>query len=135
MSISKLCFVNSMWIQYPFPFLKYLNNGELALLAYLMNWAYMKGMIDDRFFCKATQITEELFITKKTQTNLIKSLEKKKFIIVEREGFPQVRWIRFNWEHIEKLAQELNEEVSKRRSKRSKSKKKHRDRPYEEEEW
>lgn len=135
MSISKLCFVNSMWIQYPFPFLKYLNNGELALLAYLMNWAYMKGLIDERFFCKASQITEELFITKKTQTNLIKSLEKKKFIFVEREGFPQVRWIRFNWEHIEKLAQELNEEVSKRRNKRSKTKKKHRDRPFEEEEW
>lgn len=120
MAIAKLMFSSSMWMMLPYPFLKYLNNGELILLAYLISWANMKNMLDDKFFCKAKQITEELFITKATQTNLITSLEKKGFIKVFREGMPQSRKILLNWKKLDKVAEELIPEVAARRDKRIK---------------
>lgn len=107
-------------MQFPYPLLKYLNNGELILLAYLINWANLKDRLDGKFFCKAKQIMEELYISKPTQANLIASLEKKGFIKVYREGYPQQRHLKLNWKYIDPLVAELHAEVEEKRAKRTK---------------
>ena len=120
----QLVFADSFWIRTAYGFRKYLTADEVLLLFYLVNWSVLKRKENDWFFCRMSQIMDELHISQKVQSKLIRGLEEKGYIETMSEGFPPTRWIRINWGILEKHSLEIYEELQTKRDDRRKAQKK-----------
>jgi hypothetical protein len=122
----ELLFSDAHFIRVPPYFLKFLKSSELILLSYLLNWYFLTERPENEgwFFCKADQITDDLYISKRWQTKLMKALIDKGYIEVDMRGMPQLRWIKPNLNKIEDEISELMEEWDiKKKARKKKSKK------------
>lgn len=105
-------FDDGAWFRFPKDFLKIMGYGEALLLAFLCNHSNRVGSKKKKgwFWCRQSQVQEQLGISPRTQSNLLAVLKEKEFIECERHGVPPKRYFRIKHNNIWRALQKNRDE-------------------------
>jgi len=89
------------YVRIPMPYWQLMTDDEAKVLAYLWGRRDMYEMTDQlekdgSFYCTADSMKQALQLSRNRQYRVLKSLEKRGYIRIERRGMPQKRFFKLN---------------------------------------